>query len=501
MKNLPFWIYAIIFLLGCNKPPSHQEERPNLILIIADDLNWDDVGAYGHPHIQTPNIDRLAKEGMRFTNAFLTTSSCSPSRASIITGTYPHQTDAEQLHWPLPGDRITFVEKLKEAGYWTAQAGKWHLGDAVKDRFDLLMPEGTSGFVFKEEVNPESTPAEVDGSGCQNWLNVLNARPKEKPFFLWLAAVDPHRPYKKGIIPNPHKEADVIVPPYLPDLPEVRRELALYYDEATRLDNYVGELMDALETQNLQENTLVLFISDNGRAFPRDKTTLYDGGIKTPWIVSWPNKVSSNTISHSLVSAVDIATTFMSLAGIKELLGFEGVDFTPILSNPEMEIRDIVFAQDHWHDFEDYTRAIRNKRFKYIKNFLPEIPATVSADVLRDSTFQMMIKLNQKGELTEAQQACFISPRPIEELYDMQNDPFEMENLAADAAYEEILLGMRNLLVQIQQKTGDPIDIPYFTPDEFDRQTGKPTDARIRPRLSKKEMIANGMLRINEGKD
>ena len=112
------------------------DTRPNIVFIIADDLAWDDLGCTGNPGVRTPNLDRLAKGGMRFTNAYLTISSCSPSRASIITGTYPHQTDAEQLHWPLPADRLTFVELLKASGYWTAAAGKWHLGNAVKDRFD-----------------------------------------------------------------------------------------------------------------------------------------------------------------------------------------------------------------------------------------------------------------------------------------------------------------------------------------------------------------------------
>ncbi|MCB0842543.1 MAG: sulfatase-like hydrolase/transferase, partial [Bacteroidetes bacterium] len=117
--------------MGCHSPQKEKNPPPNIILIIADDMAWDDSGAYGHPSIRTPNIDRLAREGMRFDRAFLTTSSCSPSRSSIITGKYPHQTGAQELHLPLPGDQVTFVEKLKAAGYWTASAGKWHLGEAT----------------------------------------------------------------------------------------------------------------------------------------------------------------------------------------------------------------------------------------------------------------------------------------------------------------------------------------------------------------------------------
>ncbi len=120
--------------------------RPNVVLIIADDMAWDDCGAYGNPKVRTPNIDRLAREGMRFDRAFVTASSCSPSRSSILTGRYPHNTGAEELHWPLPPEQVTFVEKLKASGYWTAAAGKWHLGNAVKDRFDVVREADPSGF-------------------------------------------------------------------------------------------------------------------------------------------------------------------------------------------------------------------------------------------------------------------------------------------------------------------------------------------------------------------
>ncbi|MHC4432686.1 MAG: sulfatase family protein, partial [Planctomycetota bacterium] len=269
-----------------------RDDRPNILLIIADDMAWDDCGAYGHRGVRTPNIDKLAAEGMRFTNAFLTASSCSPSRASIITGRYPHSTDAEQLHWPLPAEQHTFVELLKGAGYWTACAGKWHLGDAVRDRFDVVHEADVSGFQLPSGADG-SQPAMIadEKSGCERWLSTLQARPKDRPFFLWLAALDPHRDYEQGVIPDPHRPEDVAVPPYLPDVPEVREDLALYYDEIARLDSYVGKIMDEVAERGIGENTFVLFFSDNGRPFPRDKTTLYDGGIKTPWIVRWPRRV------------------------------------------------------------------------------------------------------------------------------------------------------------------------------------------------------------------
>ncbi|MEM9703913.1 MAG: sulfatase-like hydrolase/transferase, partial [Planctomycetota bacterium] len=260
------------------------EKPPNVVLIIADDLGDGDLGCEGHPHIRTPHLDRLAAEGVRFTNALLTISSCSPSRSSLLTGKYPHETDAEQLHWPLPASNETFSEKFKSAGYFTAAVGKWHLGAAVKDRFDLVVEAGKGGFVLP--TGPDGKPltmvAGKNPSGCEDWVPVLKNRPNDQPFFLWLAALDPHRAYEKNTIAEPHGPDDVVVPPYLPDTPAVRRDLALYMDEVTRLDRYVGEVLDELDHQGVAENTLVLFISDNGRPFPRCKTTLYDSGIKTP---------------------------------------------------------------------------------------------------------------------------------------------------------------------------------------------------------------------------
>ena len=153
-------------------PHAFGEERPNMILIIADDLNWDDLGAYGNTGVKTPNLDKLAKGGMRFDNAFLTASSCSPSRASMITSRYPHNTDAEQLHWPLPKEQVTVSQTLRDAGYWTAAAGKWHLGEDTKQRFDEVI---------------ESKYGIDEPSGSAQWVPLLQNRPKDKPFFFMVS--------------------------------------------------------------------------------------------------------------------------------------------------------------------------------------------------------------------------------------------------------------------------------------------------------------------------
>lgn len=487
-RYLFFHLLICACFISCANPEADSftdASQPNIVFIIADDLAWDDIGAYGHPHIRTPNLDRMAANGMRFNQAFLTTSSCSPSRSSIITGQYPHNTDAEQLHWPLPAAQITFVEKLKAAGYWTAQAGKWHLGDAVKDRFDEIREVGTIGFQLS--ADGKDLPPEGDGSGSENWLSLLRDRPEDQPFFLWLAAVDPHRPYEPGIIDQPHTVDEVVVPPYMPDVPEVREDLALYYDEISRLDSYVGRVLDELERQSVSENTLVLFISDNGRPFQRDKTTLLDGGIKTPWIVQWPAVVQPGSVSNSLVSSVDIAPTFLHLAGLEAPSGFEGRGFEDMLRDPAFEIREYIYAEDHWHDHDDFSRAVRTKQFKYIRNFFPELANTPPADALTGAAFKATLEVKARGELTADQMVIFNAPRPEEELYDVVNDPFELENLAANPAYQNDLNAMQERMRAVREASGDT-DPAFRTPDEFDRVTGEPNEFRSRPRLSKDEI-------------
>ena len=488
-------------------PPTAEEIKrqkellklPNLVLIIADDMAWDDSSPYGHESIMTPNLQKLAEEGMRFDNAFLTISSCSPSRASIITGRYPHNTNAEELHWPLPEDQITFVEKLKERGYWTAAAGKWHLGDAMKERFDEVREVDTSGFQlpsgkegeagkFKETLEGEAQ------SGCADWVPLLESRPKDKPFFLWLAALDPHRPYHDGILEDPAQPDEIKVAPYHPDTPAVRADYRLYYDEITRLDKYVGLVLNELGAQGVGLNTMVLFISDNGRPFPRDKTTLYDSGIKTPWIVRWPNVVKPGSVSPRLVSSIDIAPTFLDLAGIGDTgPTFQGRSFKSLLTEPDKPIREYIYAEKNWHDFEDHVRAVRNERYKYIRNYYDDLPQTPPADAVRSPTYVELLRLRDNNELFSHQRGCFQAPRPKEELYDTKTDPFELENLAADERYSSLIGAMRIALSDWEKRTEDYAP-ELRTADEFDRVTGTPTDARVRPRKTKAEMVEAGLV-------
>lgn len=449
-QQIILWLFALAFLLSCNPQSKEEKAKPNFIVFIADDAAWNDCGPYGNNTIKTPNINKLAEEGIVFDNAYLTTSSCSPSRCSILTGRYPHSTGAPELHMPLPANQTLFAGELQKVGYYTVVAGKYHIGPK-RAEFDSIYGGGPSG--------------------CENWVKALRERPKDKPFFLWLAALDPHRNYSPNTIADPHDPEDVVVPPFLPDADSTRKDLALYYDEISRLDSYLGEVMQELKSQGIDENTLVIYMTDNGRPFPRCKTRMYDSGIKTPFIVRWPAEIEKSR-TDALISSIDIAPTFCELAGANVPNSFQGVSFVPVLQDPNAETRTYIVGEHNWHDYQAHERAIRNHRFLYIRNAFPQFNASPPADAVASLTYQEMIAMKEKGELGENQLDCFIAPRPAEELYDVRNDPLQFNNLAENADYKTGLDEMRRLLDNWVDEFDD--EIPENpTPDKFDRWTGK----------------------------
>jgi N-sulfoglucosamine sulfohydrolase len=449
--NLFAGVLGLMMITSCtNQKPEEEAEKPNIIVFIADDAAWNDCGPYGNQNIKTPNINKLAEEGVVFYNAFLTTSSCGPSRCSILTGRFPHSTSAPELHMPLPADQLLFAGELQKAGYFTAVAGKYHIGP---HRAEFGTIYGGSP------------------SGCEHWVEVLQNRPKDKPFFLWLAALDPHRNYFPNTIPEPHRAEDVIVPPYLPDNDSTRKDLALYYDEISRMDSYIGKVMAELKKQGVDENTLVIYMSDNGRPFPRAKTRMYDSGIKTPFILRWPEKLEKGT-TNALVSSIDIAPTFCELAGAGISETYQGKSFVPVLENYSAETRSHITAEHNWHDYQAHERAVRNHKYLYIRNVFPELTASPPADAVRSITYQEMIRMYKAGELNENQLDCFIEPRPAEELYDVENDPYQLHNLAENTDYESALNEMRKLLDNWIVEFDDKIP-ENPTPDKFDRLTGE----------------------------
>ncbi len=410
--------------------------RPNIVIFIADDLGDGDLSCYGHPILRTPHIDRLAREGVRFDAAFLTISSCSPSRSSILTGRYPHSTHAEDLHDPLPAEQKTMAHFLGQRGYYTASIGKWHLGNEVRPQWDKI-------------VECQAAPT------AANTVQIIEERPKDKPFFLWVATTDPHRPYQLNTIDKPHSPDRVIVPPYLPDHPLIRKELALYYDEVERFDGCVGTVRNALEKAGELENTIIVIMSDNGMPFPRAKTTLYDSGIRTPFIVHWPSQIKPG-VQKNLFSAVDLAPTLVALAGIKPQT-MQGKSQWAMWKDVNARGRDAIIAEANWHDYEQFTRAVRDDRFKLIRNEYNDLPLWNSVDSISSITWVGYMEMNAAGKLTPAQQYLFQEPRPKEELYDLTTDPFEFHNIIDDPKYAADAKRLRTKLAQWSKETNDQI--------------------------------------------
>jgi N-sulfoglucosamine sulfohydrolase len=452
LKSLAFLI--VILVGGSQSIAQVGTAKPNFVVIIADDMGWYDCGAYGHPSIKTPHIDQLAKAGLRFDNAYLTTSSCSPSRASIMTSRYPHNTGAQTLHSQMDASAVLVSTPLREAGYYTAVAGKWHLGENVRNQFDAIYG-GNPG-------------------GEEKWIEALQKRPKEKPFFFWLASMDPHRDYGgKGAAAKIHQPSDVVVPPYYPDVPEVRKDFVDYYDEIARLDSYVGKVREELKSQGVEENTVIVFLTDNGRPFPRCKTRITDEGIQTPFIVTWPSRVQPGQTTSSLISSIDLAPTMLELAGAKIPETFQGKSFAPILEDPVVKTREYIFAEHNWHDYNAFERAVRNERYTYIRNELPALPKTPPADAVRSPTHRVLQQYHAEGKLQPWQVDPFETPGPPEFLFDNELDPYSLDNLIESPAHHAVLETLRKELAHWQQQTGDVFDEAKLLPDKYDRGTGR----------------------------
>ena len=435
-----------------------ESARPNFVLIIGDDISDSDFGCYGHPNIRTPNVDKLAEGGLRFTNAYLTTSQCSPTRCSLITGRYPHNTGAPELHSALPKGQVMFPAIMKKAGYHTAAAGKWHMGGYARGAFDKIAGGGAGG----EE----------------RWVQCLRERPKNKPFLMWFAAYDAHRGWSPDKEAKPHTPQDAVIPPYLIDTPAARKDMAQYYDEVQRLDRYTGLVVSELEKQGVLENTIVIFMADNGRPFPRCKTRLYDSGVKTPLVVHWPAGLKhKGKVIRSLVSTIDLAPTILELAGLKSPKSFQGLSMTPLLGDPKASIRKYVFAEHNWHGQIAHERMIRHGDYVYIRNAHPQLPQICG---LESQCPQKELRaLAKQGKLTDAQMDPLLEPRAGEELFNVSDDPHQLKNIAGDPEHRKILENLRKLMDEWQKRTGDTVpSLDKATPDRYDRRTGKPVRGR-----------------------
>ncbi len=453
MKPLFVLLFSYLFFLSTVHA---QKEKLNIIVFIADDVSWDDIGCYGNVQVRTPNIDQLAKDGLRFDNFYLTASSCSPSRNSIITGRYPHNTGAAELHTTPPLPMLSFPEILRNNNYYSVLAGKFHMGPYARRGFDKMY---------------EHHQENGDG-GEESWVASLKERPKNSPFFMWFASYDAHRDWGPNTFTGTHAPNELQPPFYLSNGAGTKQDLAQYYDEITRFDFYIGEVVKELKAQKELDNTLLIVMSDNGRPFPHSKTRVNDRGMKTPFVVHWPNGIKNkNVASKSLISAVDIAPTLLTLAGIDSPDPFQGHSFAPLLTDPDRPFRNYVFAEHNWHDYEAHERMVRNKEYMYILNSRPMQPQNGPADAVGSASFKELEILREQGTLSAIQADVFIVPRPHEELYDYSRDPLQLLNVASLPEYRETLKSMGKILRDWMRETGDNIP-KNLTKDWYLKEAG-----------------------------
>lgn len=424
------------------KPAGKQTaKRPNIVLVIADDCRHFDLGCYGSPDAITPNIDRLAAEGVRFERFFQATAMSSPTRHCLLTGLYPVRSGAYPNHTRLDKGIETLPKYLKEAGYRVALQGKRHIAPIEAFPFEYLSEESLRS-VHPEKIEPFLK--EVSQTG--------------EPFFLYVGSTEPHDPWTLGdqSLWDPD---DLTLPDNLVDTPETRKQFRNYLAEINVLDGQVGAVDALLHKYGLDENTVFIFTSEQGYSFPFAKWTCYDEGLQTGFLIRWPGVVKPGTKSDALCEYVDVTPTLVDIAGGKIPEGLDGRSFLPVIRGEAKRFKNEVYAIQTSRGIhagpEHYgIRSVRNDRFAYILNLTPE--ATFKCMSTHPNK-KWWASWKEKGE-TDAvarRQVERYQTRPGEELYDIVADPFQTRNLADDPKFAREKAALRAKLTQWMESQGD----------------------------------------------
>ncbi len=430
------------------------DSRPNILFCLADDWSWPHAGVYGDRVVHTPTFDRVAREGIRFNYCFSACPSCTPSRAAMLTGQYPHRLEEGSCLWGfLPKKFPVYPELLERAGYAVGFTRKgWGPGDFRAGGF---------------EQNPASR-------AFKDFETFLRQAPEGKPFCFWFGSTDPHRPYDRGSGAALGLKTDhVVVPPYWPDNEISRNDVLDYYYKVERFDREVGQLLEQLEGSGRLANTIVVMTGDNGWPFPRCKANLYDGGTRQPLAVRWPEKIKPGQVCDDFINLMDLAPTFLEAAGLKAPREMTGHSFFRLLTGSEpFGRRDVVFLERERHAYVrpekmGYpSRAIRTREFLYIRNFRPERwpagdpdpqtdPARPFGDCDDGPTKNYILEHREDPAVRRCFDLCF-SKRPAEELYDLKHDPCQLNNVAAAPEYKRARQALRARLEKWMKQTADP---------------------------------------------
>ncbi|KAJ5746744.1 hypothetical protein N7520_011926 [Penicillium odoratum] len=438
-----------------------MSENKNVLLLIADDLGKQ-LSCYGAKSILTPNIDRLSEQSTRFDYAFASTASCSGSRSVIYTGLHTHQNGqyglASHRHHFVTFDHVeTMPHLLNQSGHQTGILGKIHVGPS-------------SVYPWKE--TKESVTRDVAIIADQAKAFFLDVKQSQQPFSLTIGFHDPHRDQTRGgfgndteydprISKGKYTAENVEVPTFITDSPGARLELAEYYNSIHRLDQGVGMVLDALEEHGLANSTLVIFVSDNGPPFINSKTTLFDAGVRLPLIIRNPQ--SSPAVSTNMVSYVDILPTILDYVnhpGVKDSAGKRiGRSLLPVLGTAsKLPGFDQVFGSHTFHEVTNYwpTRFIRDRRYKYHRNLAWRLDFPFAADLYGSLSWEDVRNSTEKEIMIGGRRLKDYFFRAPEELYDLKNDPDEVDNLVNKPEYEGVLEDLRSRLEKWQRRTEDP---------------------------------------------
>ncbi|MEW4455638.1 sulfatase [Bremerella sp. JC817] len=409
---------AVVVVLFAAAQPAIAEDRPNIVWIIADDLG-PELACYGYEGVSTPQIDRIATEGQLFRRAFSTAPVCSSSRSAFITGVYQTRTGTHQhrteVKRPLPAPVVPITKLLRDAGYFVTNSNS------------------TFKRPGKEDYNFTHDGKLFDGT---DW----SKRAKGQPFFAQIQIHEPHRDFVKT--DDIHRADNVKIPSYYPEHPVIRADWAEYLATIEVLDQHVGEVLAKLEKEGDLNNTIVFFFGDHGRPHYRGKQWLYEGGLHTPLIVRLPNKHHAGQTRQELVSLLDVSAATVAAAGLTVP---EWMDGQNLLAN-DFAGREIIFgARDRCGDAVDRIRSARTDQFKYIVNDFPELPYSQRSGYkeLQYPGMTVARVLKQRGELTGPPALFWEETRPAEELYDLNADPEEINNLADNPAYAKQLKQLR----------------------------------------------------------
>ncbi len=441
----------------------------NVVLFVTDDHS-PDAGCYGNPVIQTPNLDALCRAGVRFDRAYCTTASCSASRSVILSGLHNHANghyghEHSYHHFRAYDSIESLPVRLSKAGYRTGRIGKLHVGPEEVFHFETALPGNAR------------SPVEM-ADNCRSFLKSSDKR----PFFLYFCTADPHR--GAGHVPdalhNPnsfgnrpagypgvtevkYKPEEVIVPPFLPDTPVCREELAQYYQSVSRVDQGLGRLVEHLKSAGVFDDTLIIFTSDHGIAFPGGKTTLYQPGMTVPLVVHGPPVTKPGSVTKIMASHVDLTPTILDFAGALEANhAFHGRSWLPVLNDEQHKEWNVTFGSHTFHEITMYypMRVVRQGQYKLIWNLAHELPYPFASDLWEAPTWQERWSRGM-GALYGKRSVRDYIHRPEFELYDLESDPDEVNNLADDVEHANRLKALKAKLQEFQKTTKDPWELKW----------------------------------------